>query len=946
MNHRPAERPHIRMARPQPHEIVGRSVELAAIDRALDRLADEPVALVLEGRPGIGKTTVWREARARAAARSYTVLSCHPVEAETKLAFASLADLLEPVAESVLPALPAPQRLALEVALMRASPPGTPPSARAVATALLTALRRLASAAPVVVAIDDEQWLDRASADALAFALRRLGRERVGVVASVRVDLAPAADRLALDRALDGAVERLRLAPLALGALHHVVHQHLDHVFPRPTLRRIADAAEGNPFFAIELARALIDAGAPAGPGEPLPVPETLTSLLVRRLERLPAPTRDLLLVASALSVPTVGRIRATGRGDVDGALGRAVHARVIELDGDRIRFAHPLLASAVYAAAALDERRALHQRLADVITEPEERIRHLALGASVPSAEVADALDAAATLARRRGAPDTAGELQEEAARLTIATDRPAMGRRRIQAAEHFVHAGDRARARALLDGVLADGIASGDRAHALRLLGQIRGQEESFAAAIVCFDEALGCATETRARVAIRIDLAAAIFNAGDVERALVAAHEALADAERLDDAGLLADALCIVVVGAFISGRGSDRANLARALALEDRTRAGQLELRPSALAGIMAVWEGRLSEGYALLREVCDWATERGEESGLAFLLCNLSWVEWWRGNFAAAIGWADDARVIAEQSGSETMRAVACLQRGRAHAARGDVPEARADLAEARRVLIERGYVQAWPWLLSGEAALELSRGDAPAAARAIAPLVALAEGAGMAGLFVDFALDGVEALVQVGERARAEALLAQFAARARTLDRPWALAGAARCRSLLASADGDLDMALAAAEEAAAGLGSLEMPVEEGRALLALGQVRRRRGERRMAREALERSLAIFEGIGAGLWAARAREELGRIPIRRGTGSDLTPTEERVAVLAADGRTNAEVAAALFMSPKTVEANLTRIYGKLGIRSRAELGARMVERRAAGPTKK
>jgi DNA-binding CsgD family transcriptional regulator len=194
--------------------------------------------------------------------------------------------------------------------------------------------------------------------------------------------------------------------------------------------------------------------------------------------------------------------------------------------------------------------------------------------------------------------------------------------------------------------------------------------------------------------------------------------------------------------------------------------------------------------------------------------------------------------------------------------------------------------------------------------------------------------------------VQVGERARAEALLARFAARARTLDRPWALASAARCRSLAASADGHLDAALAAALEATDGWGLLEMPVEQGRALLALGQVRRRRGERRMAREALGGSLAIFERIGAALWADRAREELGRIPIRRGAGHDLTPTEERVAALAATGRTNAEVAKTLFMSPKTVEANLTRIYGKLGVRSRAELGARMVERRATNPAKK
>jgi len=934
------------MTRSQPHEIVGRNAEFAVVDRVLERLAAERAAVVLEGGPGIGKTTVWREAVARAAARGFTVLSCHPVEAEAKLPFASLADLLEPVADSMLPALPDPQRLALAVALMRASPPGTPSSARAVATALLSALRLLAATTPVVVAIDDVQWLDCATAAALAFGLRRIGPERIGVVASVRVDAALAADPLALDRAFDGVVERLRLAPLALGALHHVIQGRLGRTFPRPTLRRIADASEGNPFFALELARALIEAGVPAGPGRPLPVPETLTSLLIRRLDRLPAATRVVLLIAAALSAPTVGRVRATAPGDTDAALERAAAAGVIEIHGDRIRFTHPLLSSAVYAAAAPADRRALHGRLAETSAELEERTRHLALAASAPSEEVAGALDAAAMLARRRGAPDAAGELQEEAARLTPVADVTAAQGRRIRAAEHFVHAGDRRRARTLLEGVLADGAASEARAHALRLLGQIRGQEESFADAIACFDEALACATEARARVAIQIDLAAATFNAGDVWRAYDVGQAALAAAERLAEPGLLADALCLMVVGAFVTGRGSERANLARALALEDRTRAGQLELLPSALAGITATWEGRLSEAHALLREVCEWATARGEESGLAFLLCNLSWVAWWRGDFSAAIAWADEARVTAEQSGSETMRAVALVQRGRAHAARGDVAAARADLEDGRRVITAHGYVQAWPWLLSGEAGLELSRGDSAAAARAIAPLVVLAEGGSTAGLFVDFAPDAVDALVQIGDLERAAALLARFTERARTLDRPWALASAARCRGVLASAQGDLDAALAAAEEATAGSAALEMPVDHGRALLALGQVRRRRGERRLAREACERAREVFSAVGAGLWAERAREELGRIPIRRGAGDDLTPTEERVAALTAGGRTNAEVASMLFMSPKTVEANLTRIYGKLGIRSRAELGARMAERRAAAAPKK
>ncbi len=418
---------------------------------------------------------------------------------------------------------------------------------------------------------------------------------------------------------------------------------------------------------------------------------------------------------------------------------------------------------------------------------------------------------------------------------------------------------------------------------------------------------------------------------------------AREALTDAEGLADPGLLAEALSIAVVSQFVTGLGLDRASLERALALEDRSRAAQLELRPGSVAGMLAVYEGRLSDGDALLREMCSWAAERGEESGLPFLLLNLSWLEAWRGNLPAAVAWADESRVIAEQAGSETMRALSLVHRGRARAASGDVTGARADMAEARTLLDETGYLLGLPWLLSSQAMLELSLGDAEAAELALAPLVAFVEAAGIGDPFAaPFVPDAVEALVRVGQPARAEPLLALFADRATALDRPWAIASAARCRSLLAAAKGDLDAALAAAEEATARWESLEMPVELGRALLALGQVRRRRGERRMAREALHRSREVFRKVGAPLWADRATEELGRVPIRRGAGTDLTPTEERVAALAAAGRTNREVAQALFMSPKTVEANLTRIYGKLGVRSRAELGARMLERRGTG----
>lgn len=930
-------------------DVIGRKAELDAIDSFLEGLARGPAALAFEGHPGIGKTTVWRQGFARAAGRSFTTLSCRPVEAEAKLAFASLADLLEPIADEILPRLPEPQRSALEIALMRARPLETLPSARAVATAVVSTLRLRAETSPVVLAIDDQQWLDRASAESLAFALRRIGEHRVGVLATVRVEDNGVRDPLALDSAFAGRIARIRLGPLSLGELHHVIRTQLNQVFPRPTLRRIADTSGGNPFFAIELARAMVEADVHPVPGEPLPVPDTLRNLVARRLDRLLSRARATLLVASALSAPTVAVVRrAVGAADADNAIAQGERAGLIEVRGDHISFRHPLLASAVYGSAAAEMRRDVHRRLADVIAAPEERARHLALAVAQPDEDVARALDDAALLARQRGAPDAAGELQEQAARCTPYEDETARRRRRVQAAEHYFHAGARAHARALLDDVLADGPARLERVTALHLLGQIRAAEDSVADAIRYLEEALTQANDATASAPIRLDLAFAKNNAGDMEGALACSRAALAEAEQLGDGGLIACALSLVVACEFVLGHGLDRPSLERALGLEDRTRGGQLLLRPTAIAGLVSVYEGKIKEGEALLCEMCAWATERGEESGLPYLLIHLSWLEWWRGNFAAAAAYAEDALSLSIQTGSETMQALAVQHRSRARAACGDVAGARADLSEGRALIDKTGYVQSLPWLLSSQAALELSLGDAEAAAHTLEPLVTMVEAIGISEpIAAYFVADVVEAFIGVGQSPRAQALLDMFARRARELDRPWALAIAARSKSLLAAARGELDVAVAEAEDAVARCQQLDMSIEHGRALIGLGKIRRRRGERRAAREVLERARSLFHDLGAPLWAERADEELRRIPIRRAASKDeLTPTEEQVAALAAAGRTNREVARELHMSPKTVEANLGRIYGKLGIRSRAELGARVVQRQATGEAKK
>lgn len=926
--------------------------EIEAIDTFLARVVHEAGALLFEGRAGIGKTTVWRQLFARAAERGVTVLTCRPAEAEAKLAFASLVDLLDPVADAMLPQLPEPLRVALDVALMRRSPLDTPPSARAVAMAVLSVLRLLERQAPVVLAIDDQQWLDRASAEALAFALRRLGDRRVGVIGTVRTVEDDVADPLALRSTYAERLERVPLSPLSMSALHHVLRGQLGVVLSRPVLRRIVEASGGNPFFALEQTRALIDAGAHARPGEPLPVPEPLASVVARRLDRLPPRARRLLLVASAQADPTLDLLRAAGGGDVTVPLRRAERAGVIEIANGQIRFAHPLFASAVYSSAAPATRREVHRRLAGVVATAEERARHLALATIEPDERVACVLDDASQMARRRGAPDSAGELQELAAELTPSHDANGRRRRRTAAAEHFFHAGDRAHARALLEETLADHVTGVERSRVLHLLGQIRGQENSFADAIVHLREALALAGGPASSVPIRCDLAFATFNVGDLARAVSLAREALSEAERLGEPGVIADALGAVVMGEFMAGCGWDRASTDRALRLEDRNRSNQLLLRPTSVAGILNMLDGRLSQADVMLRAQCEWASERGEESELPFLLFNRSRLEWWRGDYPAAARCAEEAIVLALQSGSDTMRLVGLAWRAAARAGLGDVEGARSDLRETRALIDATGYVQGEVFLRMNQAALELSLGDVDAVQRALAPLVAVVEdsaagslggpaagfGVPIAGYFLP---DAVEALVALEQVPRAAALLEWFERRADQVDR-WGWASAARCRSVLAVAQGDLDAGATAGEDAVKRWRALEMPIELARALLVLGKVRRRRGERRRAHAALVEAIAIFERHGAILWVARATEELQRIPIRRGAPADLTATEEQVAALAGAGRTNREIARSLFMSEKTVEANLTRIYQKLGIRSRAGLGVRLLERRTVG----
>jgi DNA-binding CsgD family transcriptional regulator len=915
--------------------VIGRQPELEAARRVLESLADGPAALLLEGEPGIGKTTVWREAVALAEARGYRILASRPAPAEAKLSFSGLSDLLAEVENDVLEELPPPQRQALEVALLRAPTAPEAPEPRALASAFATVLGALAERTPVALCIDDLHWLDRPSQGVVEFALRRLGTRRIGLVASARVGDRAAALPAGLTRALaESGAERVELGPLSVAALHALISERLGRSFSRPVLVRIATAARGNPFYALEIGRELARSGEPP-PGEPLPVPSDLSGLVAARIRRLPRPTKDALLTMAALSNP--------GAAPLDpAALARAERAGLVTATRAGPAFAHPLFAAAVYASASSAERRDLHRRLARLLTRPEERARHLALGADGPSAEIADALEDAARQARLRGAPSSAAELIELAVRLTPPAARPLALGRSLAGAEHLFHAGDLAGARALGEQVLAAEPDRALRARALRLLGEIRYHEDSFPEAIALLEEALAELGGDEPAIELRVNLAYAHVNVGNVPAAAAHARAALERTEAAGDDGLRAVALAASAITDFYLDEPLDRERLERALALEDPGLHIVMPLHPSLIAGLVLHLQDELARAADLFAGLRRRTIERGEESDLPLLSAHLSMVERRRGNVEAALCFAGEGYEVARTLESGTGMIIALAERCYGRATAGDAGGARADALEAQE-LARRGEAGfALLWLAWAVGFLELSLGDMTAAREALAPATSLAEARGaLDPPLAVFVHDAIEALALTGELERAELLATLLEQHGRRHGCRSHVGIAARGRAVIRAASGDLAAALEAAREAVEEHEQVELPLELARSLLVQGQIERRLKRKRPARASLERALAVFDSLGAALWAERARAELARTGVRHADAGELTPTEARVAELAARGRTNRQIAEMVFLSPKTVEANLARVYRKLGVRSRAELGRAIAERERA-----
>ncbi len=603
--------------------VVGRDQEVATLLDFLETPGALPAALVFEGEAGIGKTTLWRAGLEHAIAHSYRVLSCRPSGAETALSFAGLGDLVEPVLDDILIELPNPQRRALVVALLLEDADGPPPDHRAIALAFLGVARALCRAGPVAIAVDDVQWLDPPSAFVLGFALRRMRDEPIAFLFAVR---AGEADVLDLDRALpEERVQRLVVGPLSLGALQRLLKDRLGLVLSRPKLRRVHELSGGNPFFALELGRAFKRGGVRLEPGESLP--SRLAALVDDRLVALPADTRAALLVASALSRPTIELVGRAGIGEPGERLAPALEANVIEFEDDRIRFSHPLLASGVYAAARPSERRALHRRLADAVPDPEERARHLALAAEGPHPDVASALEEAATRAHSRGALAAAAELSLQARQLTPLDHADERHRRAIQAAAYAFESGESSRARALLEETLTSSPAGPPRALALYWLGCLEEYEGDRHVAVELYRQALAEAGDDLAMCSMLEDgIAVALFlMREDLTAAAAHARAAVAFADRIGDASAKMMALGNQGLIDAVLGRKEGRTALERGVELERTQEPGRgvvgtrLAAAPSMLIATELTWSDEIESARSTLTSVRDRAYDRAKRA---------------------------------------------------------------------------------------------------------------------------------------------------------------------------------------------------------------------------------------------------------------------------------------------------------------------------------------
>jgi DNA-binding CsgD family transcriptional regulator len=886
-------------------------------------------AAILTGPAGIGKTALWEWTLERASSMGYLVLSCRAGVAEAQLPWVGLTDLLRTAAASVLAGLPSPQRQALQGVMLQ-SDLGEAVDERTVGTALWSVLSALAQSGPVLIALDDLPYLDAASAGALRFALRRMeSASPVRLVATARGDgsrWAPL-DGLPGDRVLSVAV-----GPVTVGALFELLAARLAVRLARPVLMRVHVTSGGNPLYALELARALDRLEIVPRPGVPLPVPTSLDGLVAERVRSLPP---AVLKIAAG----TAASWRFTDAGLAPGVVERAVLAGLVVIDeppvlgGPQIvRAAQPLVSAAAYAALPAADRRALHRRLSAGTDDPLERARHAALAATRADPKIARALDAGVAAALAAGAPDIAVDLS----RLALQhTDSDAGRAARLDLlADALVRAGDSPGAVQAQRQSIALTPAGPQRARRRIRLAEMATEVLGWGAAA---DQLQVAAAESAGDPVVRSEALltlAAVTDDIALADASAAAAVALLEQAGQPDPAVMSGALSQAAGARFRAGRGLDHDMFRRAIDLERSHPSRRLSDRADASYAALLKYADDLDAAETRLLALLAEARASADLSSIAYSLAHLPHIALWQGQIARARQFAEEHLDVAEQGSLAAQAGQARHNLGLVMAYEGRLDEAIDTLVSSRDAAMATNWDRHRVHGALGFAAL--SRGDPATAAghldrwHAVLMAMHLREPG-----YSRWHLDYLAALVGTGRLADALAFLDHLDGQVASSGRRSAGAVAITGRAMVHAASGRMPAALAAIEQALTWYDAWSMRFDRARTLLIAGQLQRRAKAKRLAQQALTEAHREFTGFGAVAWARQAVAELARVNLRPAAAGTLTETERRVAELAAAGLTNREVAQQLFLAVKTVEANIARVYRKLGITSRAELGARM-----------
>jgi DNA-binding CsgD family transcriptional regulator len=907
--------------------LLGREPERQEIELALAQARSGVSAtLAIVGEPGIGKTALLGHALTRA--DGMQILRARGIESEAQIPFASLLELVRPALPMV-ERLPEPQAVALENALALRRGPAQ--ERFAVGAATLSLLAAYAEQGPVAVFVDDAQWLDGSSSQALLFAVRRLVADPIAILIAVR-DGEPSL--------LDGA----DLPTLRIGGLTRDEAASLLAGLAPEAASRLHGATAGNPLALLELAADTHDLML-APEGAPVLVSARISRAFLRRAGLVDAATRRALVLAATSDSGDLAMLeKAAAQLAIDlGALAAAERAGLVTLGAGSLEFRHPLARSAIYADATAQQRRDAHRALAAALPDRDidRRAWHLAAAAVSADETASAALEQAGARSRDRSAYATAAAAFERAGRLAADSERRAG--MLCKAAEMAWLAGLAERSVALLGEVrestgdparlveadqLAGHIATHRgpvmRGHAILTATAERADPERAVAmlaeaATACFyagnpaemlavaERARAALTDTassRSRFLAAIAMGMARTLGGNAAAGAKAIHEGIAlaeaSAELRDDLGLLP---WLAVGPIFLRETGAGRSLLEHALSsARARAAVGVLPYVLNLIARDQATTD-RWAIAEATYRESIELARESGQQAELVFGLAGLAWLQARRGRDQECRALADEALTLSQELGTH--------------------------------------LYEVWATAALGELALGL--GDAARAATHFARQEELLRSLSITDADLSPAAELVDACVRLGRIDEAERVSAELTAAASAKGQPWSLARALRCRGLLAP-----DREITAPFERALRLHEQTPDAfETARTRLAYGERLRRARNRAQAREHLRAALDSFEHLDAGPWADRARAELaatGETRRRRDptTIDELTPQELQIALLLAAGRTTREAATALFLSPKTIEYHLRHVYQKLGIHSREELARTLAEQAPGG----